>query len=686
MKLRNILTNPYLLSFIPFIIIILLFPIKVSRYDLKLEGMNVLEKNHIIFYEDLDNDSISEKMLFFDSFNSSGLTIRNDSGILDQWNLHGNFSFGLKRPFIAGDKDGDGKKEIYLFTFSDDSIYLHCISDIFSPSMLFRNRFITTFGKGIKNPDPFIIPAEMDDLDDDGTKELIFGIGSGLSHSPRGVFAYYINKDSLVKSEESSYFIQSIYQADVTGDGKKEIIPAGYAAGNIGPDVAKYHDHSSFLIVLDRNMRFLFKPLEFKGKFSQAYPFVTADKDKPITLIYSSPNSRMGSTRFNIGSDGTIKDSVKIDFYATSPIRNDDEYLSYAYNRGFVLHDQNFRIIREVTHRYNGTFMSIDADADGRKEYLLYFPENKSLSIYRKGLKSPASVTVELSSMLRSEPVTVKLNKDNAPLLSVQAGQNHYELLYSKNKHFYYSYFYYILIYLSILGFAFTIRHFQRDQMRKRYENEKKISELQLALIRNQLDPHFTLNAINSIIYSVDYGDRNQAAERLRCFAALYRDLVLSAGSSRRSIEEEINFCENYLELEKMRFEDKFNYEINIAEEVNLNMQIPKFLIQIHAENALKHGLAPLESGGFLRIELKNTESGLQIEIQDNGVGRKTASLNKGQSTGKGLEIMNELYSLYNKYYSEKIESLIADLHDNNGKASGTRITINIKKSEAVPA
>jgi sensor histidine kinase YesM len=113
-----------------------------------------------------------------------------------------------------------------------------------------------------------------------------------------------------------------------------------------------------------------------------------------------------------------------------------------------------------------------------------------------------------------------------------------------------------------------------------------------------------------------------------------------------------------------------------------MQMQIPKFLIQIHAENALKHGLAPLETGGFLKIELKNTDSVLQIEIHDNGVGRKNASLKKGQSTGKGLEIMNELYSLYNKYYSEKIEAEIIDLSDNDGKPSGTRVLINIKRSE----
>ena len=79
-----------------------------------------------------------------------------------------------------------------------------------------RTGLLTLLGVVLKTPDPFIIPAEMQDLDDDGSKELIFGISSGFSIYPRNVYGYYVSKYSLVISPESSFFIFNILQADIT--------------------------------------------------------------------------------------------------------------------------------------------------------------------------------------------------------------------------------------------------------------------------------------------------------------------------------------------------------------------------------------------------------------------------------------------------------------------------------------
>jgi sensor histidine kinase YesM len=143
-----------------------------------------------------------------------------------------------------------------------------------------------------------------------------------------------------------------------------------------------------------------------------------------------------------------------------------------------------------------------------------------------------------------------------------------------------------------------------------------------------------------------------------------------------------LDFCDNYLLLEKMRFKDRFNYKISVAEVIDKNYLIPKLLIQIHAENALKHGLATLESGGIILINVENVDGGILIEISDNGIGREKAKNQAKQSTGKGLEIMNELYTIYNKYYNEKVSSQINDLYDINGNACGTKVCIRIKQNE----
>jgi hypothetical protein len=683
MKLRNLLTNPYLLSLIPFIVILFVLPVKTKKYSLELLRTEVLVNEHYIFYDDLDSNGISEKITVFDDPNSSGIFINDANGIVDQWNVYGNFRFGLKKNlFITGDKENDGKKEIYIFSMSSDSIFIHCISDFNKPSFAFKNRFIEVRGKGIKAPDPFMIPAEMDDLDGDGIKELIFGIGTGFSLTPRRVYAYYIEEDSLVKSPESSYFIQEIIQVDINGDGSKEIIPQGYSARNITPDQAKYHDYSSFLMVLDHNLKFLFEPLEFKGKSSSAFFFGDSEGVADAFPVFFVPgNTNKLSTIYFVTAGGKVTDSVALNFHAQYGVRNKDEFLFSLMDGRYILTNKNFGIVKKVNTINHGTFFIKDIDSDGSKEYVVYNSEKSKLIVYREGLKHRAEVDVRLSPLFFALPFSIKTGSDMYPVMSIQSDQDHFEFGYRKNPRYFYSYIYYLLIYLGILAFVLLVRNMQNEQMKKKYENEKKVTELQMALIRNQLDPHFTLNAINSIIYSVDYGDRDLAADRLRCFAGLYRDLVLSAGSTGRTIEDEISFCERYLSLEKMRFGDKFDYKIDIAENVNVSTLIPKFLIQIHAENALKHGLAPLESGGMLLINIRYSDNDLLLEIKDNGVGRRNASVRKDQSTGKGLEIMDELYSLYEKLYNDRISSEIIDLYDNYQNPSGTKVVLRIRKN-----
>ena len=679
MKLRILLTNVWLLSMIPFVIIVIFAPINVKKYSLILQRTDIVTTGYYIFYNDLDKDGISERIVAFDQFHSSGISISNRDGIIDQWNFKGSFDFPAKKNlFIIGDKDNDDEKEIYAFTLSDDTILLHCINNLNNSTPAIENRMIAIVGKGIKQPDPNIIPAEMDDLDNDGIKELIFGISTGFSKYPRGVYAYYISKDSLVVSPESSYNIQGIYQADITGDGKKELLPWGFATGSIEPAEAQYHDCSSYLVALDRNLKFLFKPVEFWGKYSHLHPFLrkTNNTSAKISGLYAPKSTNSTATIYSVDSHGTLTDSIDLGFHSYYIECVGDKYLFPVSQNDLMLYDGSFKQVKTVPFS-TGSYLLMDIDEDGKQEYIVQNTKQGYLYIFREGLTHPASVKVTIATT-GWDILTLRKGYEADPSISLQTGQNHYIITYKKNKYYLYSYLSYPGIYFSILVFALLIRNVQRSQMKKRYENEKKISELQMALVRNQLDPHFTLNALNSILYSVNYGDRNEAADSLRCFAGMYRDMVLSAGSSRRTIAEEIAFCMNYLTLEKMRYGARFNYAIDVDENLDQNILIPKLLIQIHAENAVKHGLAPLETGGMLKIKVSSKENGLLIEISDNGIGRERAKNESQNSTKKGLEVMKELYNLYYKFYHDKIISEITDLYDDQGSATGTKVLITV--------
>lgn len=682
-NLKHLILSPWILSLAPFTIVVLLIHQGFHRYQLEIRSTSDMPEGSYVWFDDLDNDGTSEKIYSSSKQNSTSLAISDKNGIKEQWNFRGSVEFQFRKKLaVTGDFDSDHIKEVCFFTLSYDSVLLHIISDFNNPILLVKNRLVAVAGKGMETPDPFLIPAGMEDLDGDGFKELIFGIGSGFSQFPRNIFAYYLGKDSLVMSPRSGYYIWDILQADINGDGKREMFPYGYAASNIRPDEALYHDCKAFLMALDKRMRFLFKPVGMGGKYSKITPFLVQGKVPDcIGFLYNSASSGENSKIYYVNCEGIQTDSLQLPFYSidclNTSLRDKEMYLLTIPGMGLGLFDRNFRKKKIVNMGDGFNIIQADFDSDRRKEIFVSGHEKGEITLFREGLKHPVSVKIPFAG--KSDYLfSLRLLKGSETEISLQSGKNHLILVYRQNPAYPFYYLFYLVIYTGILGFAMLIKKIQKDQIRKKYENEKKISQLQLSLIRNQLDPHFTLNAISSIIYSVEHLEKDKAGDQLRRFANLYRNLLLSAGSNRRSIREELDFCSDYLTLEKNRFGDKFSYSISVEDEVDTEFLIPKMLIQLHVENAIKHGLATLKSDGLLEVTLRKQEKILLIDIKDNGIGRVQSAKNEKTTTGKGLEIMDELYYIYNKYYNEKISSELTDLYDRDGRPAGTRVVIKI--------
>lgn len=124
--------------------------------------------------------------------------------------------------------------------------------------------------------------------------------------------------------------------------------------------------------------------------------------------------------------------------------------------------------------------------------------------------------------------------------------------------------------------------------------------------------------------------------------------------------------------------DNRITFIKNIDPKVNLTMQVPKMMIQSHAENAIKHGLLPKIEQGLLTIDIAENENQLVISIADNGVGRSHASGTSKQSTGVGNQMMREFFVLYQKATGQKISYEIEDLYDENRQPNGTKVHINI--------
>lgn len=709
-KYFRIFANPFLLSVLPALVVAWLIPVNHSRYLLETLATEYMNDKTYFFYEDLTGDGYSERIKLEEAPNANSILVYDRSGaVYNQWNVHGGFGFTHNRClYIMGDYDGDGQKEMYVFTLSNDSIFLHALFGLNEQSLAIKNRFLTRVGQWGHGPDPHIIPAEMQDLNGDGNKELIFGINSGFSLYPRNIFAYYIEQDSLVSSPESYAQVRQIHQADLTGDGNKELLIETYSSANIGPEEAIYHDHSGWLMVLDQNLQFLFSPVELRGRFTTVKPFGIPDGSSQRLAAFVADDSKEETYIhfFSLEGENTrnllLPGKPSTVFYYDKPGSKPLFVFAYMFE-GFRTYDTLLNPQRTYLRPGNyasSRLVKLPLDNESEKIITATIRETNSFHVIRPDLRHP--VTAEIFWPEGQDPlVTVIHRGEKRPHLSLQVGRNHYIFDYRPNPHYYLNFAVYPLAYLAVLLFALLIRRQYRNQLEREQETEHKIGELQLSLVKNQLDPHFSLNALNAVMHAAKNQQYEAVQAGLLNFSKIYRSMLLSGGASRRSLEEELAFTESYLELEKLRFEGRIDYRITVDSNVDKGILLPKMLVQIHAENAVKHGLSRLKNGGMLRIGAEASDDKLIIIIEDNGVGRASArgtatgagagpgaathagpgATASEQSTGMGLALMDELYGLYKKYYNQHIASQITDLHDENGQPAGTLVRIEISTS-----
>lgn len=692
-KLLHLAVNPYLLALAASVIIILLLPMKFPKYKVVVNETGKSAVPGIVVFDDIDGNGYSDRIWTGNNFIGNvfvGLRLNPDMGN-EQWNFRGEYGFSIESYLITGDYDNNGTKEIYVFTISADSVYLHCIDYMASKLLIIKYRFISKIGLKDGKPNINFIPAEMEDMNEDGKKELIFGLNSGFGIYPRKVFAYDLVNDSLNSSPKSGYHITNILQEDIDGDGKNEIIPYGNASDNVHEPDYPYPDQSCWLMTLDRQLRFIFPPVEFPGIYGNLIPFVIHNNEglPEFCALINPPASAKPNTRLcKFDLNGKIIKEQIIPLESNWDIRipiifmkSKAEYIGIHTKNGFLLiYDCCIDKVkqRKMSYNFNGTdYERFDLDGDTVQEFILPLLEKDQIVITRSDFSHPVKFNLLLSG--DRTLFSLKHNGKNPPELAIDSGETLTLIEYGSNPLYYTRWLIYTGIYLGVLLFTLLVRNIQRIQLQRKYDTEKKITELQLKIVRNQLDPHFAFNAINSAIDAINNNKGDEAGQHLQQFSQMYRSLVLSSDKIKRTLKEELEFTENYLKMEQFRFNKKFQYSISIDSSVNTEMEVPKMIVQSYSENAVKHGLlCKKDGGGLLEIQVQQTDNKLIITIKDNGRGRKEAAQAGSSSTGKGLEMMNNLYDLYYKITNRKIIAEITDLYDGEGKSSGTSVKVTI--------
>jgi LytS/YehU family sensor histidine kinase len=206
--------------------------------------------------------------------------------------------------------------------------------------------------------------------------------------------------------------------------------------------------------------------------------------------------------------------------------------------------------------------------------------------------------------------------------------------------------------------------------------------ELEKRALQAQMNPHFIYNSMNSIQQFMIVHDVEGAMKYLTRFSRILRSVLNLSSQNRIPLYDEINLIKDYLELENMRFPDKFSYTIQVAPDINIHtVEIPPFFIQPQVENAIRHGLLKKPTPGHLRIEIALEHMLLQIIVEDNGIGRE-ATMREKQMEGvsresRGLAIIEERLSHLHSNNGFKPFTII-DLYDVHQKPIGTRVEISI--------
>ena len=240
----------------------------------------------------------------------------------------------------------------------------------------------------------------------------------------------------------------------------------------------------------------------------------------------------------------------------------------------------------------------------------------------------------------------------------------------------------------------------QKDFEVQRLESEKKQAELhqravelEMQALRAQMNPHFIFNCLSSINRFIFKNDNKTASDYLTRFSRLIRMVLMHSQRKLIPLEDELEMIRLYLDLERLRFKDAFNYSITTTNIVDAgNIFLPPLLLQPFCENAVWHGLMHKDGKGHLNVMISEVinenDRSLLCVIEDDGVGRERAAELKSKSAesekSMGLKITTERLALLNQENNLSTFYKIDDIVNEENEVTGTKVQLKIKYKESI--
>ncbi len=214
-------------------------------------------------------------------------------------------------------------------------------------------------------------------------------------------------------------------------------------------------------------------------------------------------------------------------------------------------------------------------------------------------------------------------------------------------------------------------------------KNEHKSTLLEQKLLRLQMNPHFIFNAFSNILRLIDMNDNKRASAYLTTFGKLLRTTLESTREDMVPFETEIGTLRNYLELQKLRYPEKFEFSLEVDEKIDQeDMSIPPMLVQPFIENAIEHGIRHKTTTGRIDVRFALMNKKIICEVEDDGVGREKAweaeYTERGNHKSLATEIIRDRIQVLNKKFKQKIKLEIIDIKSEQSVAIGTKVLLDL--------
>ncbi len=191
--------------------------------------------------------------------------------------------------------------------------------------------------------------------------------------------------------------------------------------------------------------------------------------------------------------------------------------------------------------------------------------------------------------------------------------------------------------YIITVGVYYVIRYFQGLQRRDLEKSELAIRnrEMQISLLKSQINPHFLFNTLNSISTLIS-SSKEQARKVITQLSDVFRYALDAHGEEMVKLSKEIEFIENYMRIQQVRFGDRLKFERDI-DPTCLNIKVPPMILQPLVENSVKYGIGPKQDGGTISLTVRRSGSIIFFEVKDNGLGVNAKKVMDGSSSGIGM-------------------------------------------------